>query len=166
MLCFSERGGDRIVGRTTAFHLRPDPDWNRLWLLMWVVTTPTWIAIAFIYPISEAGNWWIAPAAFLLLFLVPEIVSIRRGNDKYPPLTHTIRHFIPDDLTFPLIYFLVGAVGGRWFGFPVLRFLGLGAMFAILGWLTIHFTLSYIGPDPGAPKPRRHADPERSRYEL
>lgn len=144
-----------------GFHLKPDPEWSIWWLVMWVVTTPIWVAVAFIYPISEEGRWWIAPTAFLVLFLVPEIYSIRRRDDRYPPLTHTIRHFIPTDLAFPLIYFAVGAVGGRWFAFPVARFLGLGAMFAILGWLTIHFTLAYIGPDPfgvdaGEGGPRSH----------
>jgi hypothetical protein len=115
---------------------------------MWIVTTPIWVSIAFIFPITKEGNWWIAPAAFLILFLLPEIISITKRDDKYPPLTHTIRHFITADFAFPLIYFGVGAVGGRWFAFPLARFLGLGAMFAILGWLTIHFTLSYIGRDP------------------
>lgn len=135
---------------------------------MWILTTPIWIAIAFIYSITETGKQWIAPTAFIVLFLVPELVSIRRRNDRLPPLTHMIRGYIDDDLAFPCIYFLVGALGGRWFGFPISRFLGLGFIAAMLGWLTIHFTLSYLGPDP-----RRGADPlaaeartERSRQHL
>ena len=132
---------------------------------MWLVTTPIWVAVAFIYPISEEGMWWIAPAAFLVLFLVPEIYSVSQAKDRFPPLTHTIRHSISTDFAFPLIYFTVGAVGGRWFGFPIARFLGLGAMFAILGWLTIHFTLAYIGPDPFAGVAATERVAER-RYEL
>ena len=122
--------------------------WHPLWKLMWILSTPTWIAIAFIYSITEAGRQWIAPTAFILLFPVPELVSIRRRDDRLPPLTHMIRGYIDDDFAFPSIYFLVGALGGRWFGFPVTRFVGLGFIAAILGWLTIHFTLSYLGPDP------------------
>lgn len=123
-------------------------EWHPLWKLMWVVTTPTWIAIAFRYSVTEPGRWWVSPSVFLLLFLVPELISIKKRHDRLPPLTHMIRGYIDDDFAFPAIYFLVGALGGRWFGFPMTRFLGLGVVAAILGWLTIHFTLSYLGPNP------------------
>lgn len=124
--------------------------WHPLWKLMWVVTTPTWIAIAFLWSITEPGRWWVSPTAFILLFLVPELVSIKRRHDRLPPLTHMIRGYVDDDFAFPAIYFLVGALGGRWFGFPVTRLVGLGVIAGMLGWLTIHFTLSYLGPDPRA----------------
>lgn len=123
-------------------------DWSGWWLLMWFVTTPIWIAIALLFPIAEKGNWWKAPTAFLLLFLAPEIKSVLNKGDDLPPLTHAIRGFIPTDFAFPAIYFVVGAIGGCWFGFPTLRYIGLGVLFAMLGWLTIHFTIAYMGPDP------------------
>jgi hypothetical protein len=37
-------------------------------------------------------------------------------------------------------------------------------MFAILGWLTIHFTLAYIGPDPFGADAGEGGS--RSHYEL
>src|SRR5437773_3445599 len=107
--------------------------WSNWWLRMWLVTTPTWLAISLLFPIAEKDNWWKAPIAFLLLFLLPEIISIRHPGDNLPPLTHAIRGYVKTDFAFPAIYFVVGAVGGCWFGFPTLRFVGLGAMFAILG---------------------------------
>lgn len=144
-----------------GFRLRPPPSWSKLWLLMWLVTTPTWVVLAFVFPISEEDGW-VAAVAFLVLFLTPEIISIGDKNDRFPPLTHTIRHFLPNDFAFPLIYGALGAIGGRWFGFTLWRYLGLGAMFAILGWLTIHFTLSYTRPNPhpGPPGTREGSSPE------
>ena len=140
-------------------------DWSGWWLLMWVVTTPIWITTAFLFPIAEEGNWWKAPGAFLVLFLVPEMISIFDNGDGLPPLTHAIRGFIPTDFAFPLIYLLIGAVGGCWFGFPTMRYVGLGVLFAILGWLTIHFTIAYMGPDPRPRRSRRegHDALERAR---
>ena len=129
--------------------------WHPLWQLMWVVTTVMWVASAYMYPVTERGELWgiwptriIAPTVFAGLFLVPELWSIRRPDDRLPPLTHMIRGYVPDDATFPAIYFLVGSVGGLWFGFPTTRHLGLGMIAGTLGWLTIHFTMAYIGPDP------------------
>jgi hypothetical protein len=121
---------------------------------MWVLTTPIWIGVAYKYPITETGEVWIFPApvisleAFLVLFLLPELISIRKRDDALPPLTHMIRGYLPDDLVFPAMYFLVGSLGGTWFGFPLKHFLGLGLIAAILGWLTIHFTMAYVGPNP------------------
>lgn len=117
-----------------------------------------------LYSVTEAGRQWVAPTAFAVLFLVPELISIKPGTDKLPPLTHMIRGYIDDDLAFPAIYFLVGALGGRWFGFSPTRFLGLGLIAAILGWLTIHFTLSYLGPDPRFPTDA--GEPPKSRRSL
>lgn len=156
------------MSRLFGFPAGKDPDWNPWWIAMWVATTPTWIFIAFMHPISQPGKFWVAPLAFLLLFLVQEIIAIKDKNVRTPPLTHVIRSYMNENLTFPLMYFLLGAVGGCWFGFPPLRYLGLGAMFAMLGWLTIHFTLSYINLKPGEclegtkaagdQTPRRHVE--------
>lgn len=143
--------------------------WHPLWKWMWCVTTPIWITIAFVYPITGTGEAWIVPtpvisvAAFLVLFLLPELISIRLRNDALPPLTHMIRGYIDDDFAFPAIYFLVGSLGGRWFGFAVRHFVGLGIIAAILGWLTIHFTMAYVGPNP---RPDVPPDTPRPRLNL
>jgi len=85
-------------------------------------------------------------AAAVVGFLVPELISLIKRDDSLPPLTHTIRHFLPDWLAFPLIYFSLGAVGANWLGFsqPV----RIGALMGLLGWLTDHFTVTYARPDP------------------
>ncbi len=141
--------------------------WKVWWQWMWVVTTVTWIPIAFLYPITGKGKVWVHPTwtislvAFLALFLLPELISVRKGDDALPPLTHMIRGYLPDDLVFPAMYLLVGSLGGRWFGFSFTRYAGLGVIAAILGWLTIHFTMAYMGPNP-----RPGAPPETPRPRL
>ena len=70
----------------------------------------------------------------------------REQDDSLPPLTHTIRHFLPNWVAFPLIYFLLGTIGAQWLGFQ--RPFHLGGLFALLGWLTNHLSVAYSRPDP------------------
>jgi hypothetical protein len=149
-------------------------DWHPLWQLMWVLTTPTWIAIAFCFSVTGTRELWflpapaVAPAAFFVLFLVPELLSIKTPNDAFPPLTHMIRGYVPDDAAFPAIYILIGSLGGRWFGLPSTRIVGLGFVVAMLGWLTIHFTMSYLNPNPrrGARAAEAGDAPPRRPFDL
>jgi hypothetical protein len=107
---------------------------------MWLVTAPALVVSAFSLP------FWQWVAATTVGFVVPELVSLVKKNDSLPPLTHTIRHFLPDWLAFPLIYFSLGSVGANWLDFD--RPLRIGALMGLLGWLTDHFTVTYAQPDP------------------
>ena len=78
---------------------------------------------------------------------VPEAIGIRARGDAFPPLTHVIRHFLPNYIAFPLIHGLFGAIAARWMEFP--RPWPLGALLALLGWLTDHSQATYFNPDPG-----------------
>jgi hypothetical protein len=49
---------------------------------------------------------------------VPEAIGIRARGDAFPPLTHVIRHFLPNYIAFPLIHGLFGAIAARWMEFP------------------------------------------------
>jgi hypothetical protein len=91
--------------------------------------------------------------------LRPKGISILRREDRYPPLTHTIRHFLPNWFAFPLIYFFFGAIASRALGFGYPRNLHVGGLFALLGWLTDHFTATYSAADPF---PARKAEVEGS----
>lgn len=132
-------------------------NWNRWWLAMWGVVSIGLLAAAL------AGlpfwPWWLLAAA--IGFGVPELVSVLKEDDSLPPLTHTIRHFVPNWVAFPLIYFLLGTIGARWLEFP--RPFHLGALFGLLGWLTDHFAVTYTKPDPypysgeAAPEPKKLA---------
>lgn len=115
-------------------------NWNRWWLLMWFVTAPALVVSAFFLP------FWAWVGAATIGFALPEIVSVVKKNDSLPPLTHTIRHFLPNWLAFPLIYFSLGSVGANWLGFD--RPVRVGALMGLLGWLTDHFAVTYAQPDP------------------
>lgn len=130
-----------------GFHARPPRGWNVWWVLMWGLTAPTLIVLAFVLPVTWT-YWWIWVGAAAVLFGLPEWIAIRDDRDRLPPLTHTIRHFLPNWIAFPLIYGFLGAVGARWVGAGYPRFWGVGLMFALLGWLTDHFTITYARPDP------------------
>jgi hypothetical protein len=117
--------------------------WNRIWLVMWLVFSGVLIYLAFI--VAFWPDWVLAT---IPLFFIPEIISIWRQNDSFPPLTHTIRHFLPNWAAFPLIYFLLGSIGARALGFDYPRNLHVGGLFGLLGWLTDHFAVTYREPDP------------------
>ena len=135
------------VLRDLGFHARPPTGWNARWVLMWGITAPTLLLLAFVLPVTW-GSWWLWMVVALILFGIPEWIGVWKTHDDLPPLTYTIRHFLPNWLAFPLIYGLLGAIGARWLGFGYPRFWGVGAMFALLGWLTDHFTITYARPDP------------------
>lgn len=122
--------------------------WNKGWLVIWAIALPVVPALALQLPFDWWPNFtfrewrWIA----LIGFGVPEAISLVRKRDSLPPLTQTIRHFLPGWFAFTYIYGMAGAIGATWFGFA--RPFHLGAMFGLLGWLTEHFTFTYIEGDP------------------
>lgn len=124
----------------TGFTRRIPDNWNKLWLLMWATTSPALIILAFHIPFVP----WVGAA--LVGFLLPEMMSILKKDDALPPLTHAFRHFVPNWVAFPLIYFCLGSIGARWLFFEAP--LRIGALMGLLGWLTDHFTVTYAGEDP------------------
>lgn len=130
-----------------GFHARPRDDWSTAWVLMWGISTPTLLVLAFTFPVTWTF-WWLWLGAAAVLFGLPEYLAVRRSKDNLPPLTQTIRHFVPNWVAFPLIYGFLGAVGGRWLGAGYPRFWGVGVMFGLLGWLADHFAVTYARPDP------------------
>jgi hypothetical protein len=114
--------------------------WSKPWLVMWLVNSVVLISSAFFV---DVGPWTIMAA---VLFFAPEAVSLAKKNDALPPLTHAIRHFLPNYLAFPLIYGALGGAGAKWLGFE--RPSGIAALMALLGWLTDHFSVTYSQPDP------------------
>jgi hypothetical protein len=123
--------------------------WSKPWIAMWFIGIPTLAALAFHTP------FWLWVVLALLMFGLPEYLSLKWQYDKYPPLTHTIRHFLPNWVAFPLIYFGIGIVGAHWFGFD--NEFGLGGLMALLGWLQDHFALTYTADDPYPFRSRRQS---------
>ena len=124
-----------------GFNFHVPQTWNKAWLLMWLLFSVALVALAFLVPFWPT---WLLSA--IPLFAVPELISVVRQDDSLPPLTHTIRHFLPNWVAFPLIYFLLGTIGAQWLGFE--RPIHLGGLFGLLGWLTNHLSVAYSRPDP------------------
>jgi len=127
-----------------GFRADKDPAWSWWWIAMWATTTPALLVSAFHVSLPT----WIAAA--LIGFLFPELLSLREG-DALPPLTHTLRHFVPNYVAFPFIYGSLGTVGAHWLEFD--EPISVGLLMALLGWLTDHFAKTYAADDPH-PDPR------------
>jgi hypothetical protein len=128
---------------------------------MWFVSSTALAVLAYLVPLWP---WWLL--ASIVGFFVPEAISLKKQRDELPPLTHTIRHFVPNWFAFPLIYFLVGSIGAKWFGFAYPRYLAVGGLFGLLGWLTDHFTVTYGRPDPYPFSHGGAAEPEMQRQKA
>lgn len=144
-----------------GFHFRRPPGWKRAWVRYWLISSVGWVSLAFILPVEWIwfSVWFVV---FLAFFFVPEMVAIREPHDDRPPLTQVIRHFVPDDLAFPLLWGLPGAGAGRWLGLlPWWRFFFCGVVTGLLGWFTTHFTVTYARPDPHPHRGRGSSDAVR-----
>lgn len=124
-----------------GFNTRVPATWNTTWVLMWAALSALLLIAAF----QVLFRTWLVLA--VLFFGIPEVVGISVKKDALPPLTHCIRHFLPNFAAFPLIYGLLGAIGAKWLQFP--HPWHVGGLFALLGWLTDHFEVTYLDPDPG-----------------
>ena len=115
-------------------------NWSKPFVFYWLLSSPALIILAF-----QVSFWWWFGSA-VAFFLIPEVRVVLAKNNKFPPLTHTIRWFLPNWAAFPLIYFALGAVGAHWLEFQ--RSWAIGLLLGLLGWLTDHFTVTYAEPDP------------------
>jgi hypothetical protein len=102
---------------------------------LWGVVALGLIALVFFLPVK----WWALAAAGG--FGVMEGIGLHNPNDPYPPLTHVIRQYVPRWAAFTAIYGFTGAAGGVWFRVSSPE--RLGALFALLGWFTTHFDVTF-----------------------
>jgi hypothetical protein len=108
---------------------------GRWWLYLWGVVALGLIALVFFLPFK----WWALLAA--AGFGTMESIGLHDSHDPYPPLTHVIRKYVPRWAAFTAIYGFAGAAGAVWF--KVGKPWRLGAMLALLGWLTTHFDVTF-----------------------
>ena len=113
--------------------------WSRPWLGLWAAVVIILFVGVFVLP------WGAFAVLFAVCFGIPEYIGLRREGDRYPPLTHVIRHFVSGWLAFPLLYGMLGLWGGKALAFP--RWWAIGGLCAGLGWITHHFMFTYINAD-------------------
>jgi len=110
--------------------------WSRWWVAMWAVITLTLVPLAFVLPLRA----WSIVALFA--FGVPELISLRRSRDPYPPLTSVIVRWSPRWLTMAAIGALVGGAVYVWrheLDHPAV----LVPICFVGAWMWDHFTDNY-----------------------
>lgn len=112
--------------------------WAKPWVAMWAVFTAALLGAAFFLPFA----YW--AGATVVLFGVPEFIGVRHRGDRFPPLTYVVRRYVPRWVVDTVVWGFAGAAGGSWFGFA--HPWRVGALFALVGWLTNHFDVTYDGP--------------------
>jgi len=122
--------------------------WARWWLYLWGLVAVGLIAATFFIPFY----WWAVAAG--IGFGVMEGVGLLREGDPYPPLTHVIHRYVPRWVAFPAIYGFTGAAGSVWLHLS--RPGRLGALFALLGWFTTHFDVTFDETKVAEERQKRH----------
>jgi hypothetical protein len=121
--------------------------WATWWIYLWAAVALTLIGLAFVPAVPFP--WWCAATA--VGFGTMEGIGVATEN-PYPPLTHVIRHYLPEWVAFPAIYGLTGAAGETWtthlWHTPIPHAVTVGGIIALLGWFTTHFAATYLAADP------------------
>lgn len=109
--------------------------YSRAWVGMWVACV---VALAVLAPLVSLHVW---VASFAVLFLLPELIGLRRRRDMLPPLTYVTRRYVPRWVPTALTF-----AAGAWLAllWPVPLFLVADA--GMVGWLTNHWDVTYDGP--------------------
>ena len=114
-----------------------DVRWSRWWVLLWTLNV-LFLAVYAAY--ASAGAWF---SAFLVTFLLPEMVGLRRHRDGLPPLTYVVRRYVPrwvpTAVTFGAGAFLIC----EWWGVTGARELEAVGVATMIGWLTNHWDVTY-----------------------
>lgn len=63
---------------------------NRFWVMMWAVNVTALLAL---FAIGTPPATW--TTAFVVLFLLPEMIGAWRRGDSLPPLTYAVRRYVP-----------------------------------------------------------------------
>lgn len=115
----------------------PPAMWSRWWVLMWIVLAAVLIPLAFVLTLQ----WWAVAAA--IGFGVPELIGIRKKDDRYPPLTHVISRYTKRWYAIPLMGGLIAAATVAWFGGPWPWVVGIFAAVTLHDWAEDHFDVEF-----------------------
>lgn len=109
-----------------------DVKWSGWWTLLWGINVLALLVLAFHMDVEH----WIA--TFMALFMLPELVGLRRHRDSLPPLTYVTRRYLPRWLP-DLLTFAGGALLAVLYPTPWFWILDAG----LVGWLTNHWDVTY-----------------------
>lgn len=111
---------------------------NRWWVIMWAASV---VALVALVAYGASPGAWLAAAVFL--FFIPEGVGLIRRGDGLPPLTMTVRRYVPRWAVLPAVWGIAALALVTWSPLP--RW-GVVAIAVVAGWLTNHFDVTFDGP--------------------
>lgn len=117
---------------------------NLWWVALWLANV---IGLTALLAFGVSPKAW--SAAFLVLFLLPEMIGLLHRGDRLPPLTYAIRRYVPRWVPSAVTFGVGGWMAYAWLAgkhravHPVLVAAAIAAM---VGWLTNHWDVTYDGP--------------------
>lgn len=116
---------------------------SRAWIGLWAANV---VALTGLLAAGVSPRAW--ASAFVVLFLLPEMVGLRVRGDSLPPLTYAVRRYVPRWVPSAVTWAVAGWMAGAWVldhraVHPVLV---LVIVFGMAGWLTNHWDVTYDGP--------------------
>lgn len=117
---------------------------NQYWVALWAINCV--ILVSMLYAGVSPMAWF---TAFVVLFLLPEMIGLRRRGDSLPPLTYTIRRYVPRWVPSAVTWGVAAWMAWVWClgpeasaEHPLLVFI---AIIGTAGWLTNHWDVTYDG---------------------
>lgn len=120
---------------------------NKWWVVMWAISCAALLAM--LYEGVTPEQW---ATSALILFLLPELLGLVHRGDSLPPLTYTVRRYVPRWVPVAITWgiaawmFYVWCIpvdGMTMAAHPLIVAI---AIFGVAGWLTNHWDVTYDGP--------------------
>lgn len=121
--------------RDRAMAVRPVNEWATWYVYLWVIL---FLGLIVSVWFVDFYVWW---TLVVIFFGIPEFIGSVKQDDRYPPLTHVIVRYVNQEISFPILFGLVGTVGAFWIGFANPWRIGL--LVGLIGWLSAHFGSRY-----------------------
>lgn len=109
-----------------------------MYIVLWTVCIGilAGLFIAGVAPVTWA-------TAFVVLFLLPELVGLSSSTDTLPPLTHVVRLWVPRWVTYTLTFGLGAWMIGAWWERAVHPLIMAVLVAGMVGWLVEHWRAAY-----------------------
>lgn len=118
--------------------IEPGATWRRSWLVMWCICVAVLAALAFA---SVAPATWVT--AFIVLFLLPELIALKIKGDAYPPLTYVVARYVPRWIPIAVTVGIGTWMGAVWWQSAVHPLVVVTIIGTFVGWLVGHWEVTY-----------------------
>jgi hypothetical protein len=115
-----------------------DTSWSGWWVALWVacILALVGLEVLGVSPLTW-GTW------FLGLFLLPELIGLRRHRDALPPLTFVTRRYVPRWVPTAVTFACGAWLAASWWQRAVHPMLAVIVVAGFVGWLTNHWDVTY-----------------------